>query len=200
MKRLNYWNHNVAYYNWINKKIGNRKKILDVGCGDGELAKYLINPYREITGIDTSRSCIEKANKDIGSDLNLRYYCTSFEDYNSQNEFYDAILFVASIHHMDMENAINKAKNLLKINGILIVVGLYKPSTLFDWILEVLRILPCAISSLLYGYKSSEDMGVPTSYNFLDLSTIRNLIRKNLPGSKLKPGLYYRYKLAWIKD
>ena len=52
MKYLNDWNHNVAYYSWIDEEISGRKKILDVGCGTGELVKYLINPYRNIIGID----------------------------------------------------------------------------------------------------------------------------------------------------
>lgn len=65
MKYLNDWNHNVAYYSWIDEEISGRKKILDVGCGTGELVKYLINPYRNIIGIDKSSKCIDKATNNV---------------------------------------------------------------------------------------------------------------------------------------
>ncbi|NLD17307.1 MAG: class I SAM-dependent methyltransferase [Tissierellia bacterium] len=199
MKGLNYWNHNVAYYDLIKKKVSNRKKILDVGCGDGGLIKYLINPYNEIVGIDPSNDCIRKSINDVASDENIKYYCTSFENYYPINEVYDSIIFVASIHHMDMENSIKKAKDLLNKDGILIIIGLYKPSTLLDWTIELLRVIPCSISSFLHKNKPSEVIGIPTSYDFPQMSKVRSIIRKNLPGAKLRLGLYYRFILTWTK-
>ena len=47
-----YWNHNSAYYPWIKKKTADRHHILDVGCGDGFLVRYLDDGTKKITGID----------------------------------------------------------------------------------------------------------------------------------------------------
>ena len=167
----------MAYYDLIKKKVSNRKKILDVGCGDGGLIKYLINPYNEIVGIDPSNDCIRKSINDVESDENIKYYCTSFENYYP----------------------INEAKDLLNKDEILIIIGLYKPSTLLDWTIELLRVIPCSISSFLHKNKPSEVIGIPTSYDFPQMSKVRSIIRKNLPGAKLRLGLYYRFILTWTK-
>lgn len=197
-KKKTSWNHNYAYNSWVSKKIGKRNCILDVGCGDGTLALYLRTTENKIVGIDISDSSVQKANKkNVYS--NVSFIRTAFEDFQANNESFDAIVFVASIHHMDMANAIDKAKKLLAKNGILIIVGLAKPSGLFDWIVELGRIIPSKIVSYIKKNTTSEELEIDVSYNFPTTETVRQICKEKLIGYSLKLGLHYRYLLTWEK-
>ena len=123
-----YWNHNSAYYSWIKKTVTNCTNILDVGCGEGSLVRFLDDGNKKITGIDVDGPCIEKA-KALSKSDKEEFLCCDFEEYTTEKVF-DAIIFVASIHHMDMVKAIEIAKSLLSPGGKLIIVGLSKPSSL----------------------------------------------------------------------
>jgi len=51
---------------FLRKEIGNSKRILDIGCGDGKIALYLIlslNCY--IDGIDLDKGKVHRANKNF---------------------------------------------------------------------------------------------------------------------------------------
>ena len=54
--------------------------------------------------------------------------CHDFEAFDMERKF-DAVTFVASLHHMNMKAAIEKAIGLLEDDGVLLIVGLAKPST-----------------------------------------------------------------------
>jgi len=190
------WNHNYAYNHWVSKKVGNRISILDVGCGDGTLAQYLRTDENYILGIDVSDSAIQKANEN-NTYSNVSFFQTSFEDFQPNNEKFDAIVFVASIHHMDMMNAIDKAKKLLAKNGVLVIVGLAKPSSLSDWILELMRIIPSRIVSSIKNNTTSEELNIDVSYDFPTMNEVRQIFNEQLCGYTLRFGLHYRYLLTW---
>ena len=99
---------------------------------------------------------------------------------------------------MDMEKALIKSINLLEKNGIIVIVGLSKPSSLIDWIIECLRIIPCFIFSKIHKMKSSEDLDIPISYNIPKILEIKEVLNKVTPGFYLSYGLYYRYLVKWI--
>lgn len=190
------WNHNYAYNRWVSKKVGKRISILDVGCGDGTLAQYLRTADNIILGIDISDSAIQRANKN-NTYSNVSYFQTSFEDFQENNKKFDAIVFVAAIHHMDMSNAIDKAKKLLTKNGVLIIVGLAKPSSLFDWIVELVRIIPSKIVSTIKKNTTSEELNIDVSYDFPTMKEVRKILNEKLCGYTLRYGLHYRYLLTW---
>ncbi len=195
---LSFWNHNSAYYDWIAKQLGTRQHILDVGCGDGTLLRYLDNQERKLIGIDPSVACINRARQ--WSNPYTQFHCCTFEDYHDvPPESFDAIIFVASLHHMDCEMAIQKAKHYLRADGILLVVGLATPSSLMDYLVEALRVIPCQISSHLHKMKTSEEMNIPTSYALPTMSQVRDMVDRQLPCATLRYGLYYRYLLTWVK-
>ena len=193
------WNHNYAYNRWVSKMIGKRNSILDVGCGDGTLALYLRTDDNDILGIDISDASIQKANQK-NTYSNVSFVRTTFEDFQANNRHFDAIVFVASIHHMEMVNAIDKAKKLLAKQGVLIIVGLAKPSNLFDWIVELLRIVPSKIISLIKNNTTSEELNIDVSYDFPTMNEVREVCKEKLDGYSLRYGLHYRYLLTWEND
>lgn len=194
-----YWNHNAAYYDWVKNSTINCNDILDVGCGDGSLVRYLDDGKRSIIGIDIDEKCIKCAlTGDRHDPANTQFIRGDFETYCFQKRF-DAVIFVASIHHMDMTAALNKAKSILKPDGMILIVGLAKPSNFLDWVVEVLRVIPCAIVSKIRHMQSSEKNNIPVSYHFQKMNDIRVTANTLLPSAKIKYGLFYRYLLWWKK-
>ena len=197
LKELEYWNHNTAYYKWIKKQLKQSNRILDIGCGDGLLIRYLDDDSKFLVGIDSDKFCIEKA-KERNSSSSCSFFCCSYEDFNYEESF-DTIVFVASIHHMNMLHSIKKAKSMLSKNGVLIIVGLAKPSNLIDYLIEGMRVIPCMIMSKIKKMRSCENKNIPVSYNFPCLDDVRKVISEELSGCEFRMGLYYRYLLRWKK-
>lgn len=195
MKKPDCWNHNTAYYGWVKRQTAHCSSILDVGCGDGALEAYLDDGRKRIVGLDSSESCIAAAKKRALSE-GVEFRCADFASFRPEQRF-DAAVFVASLHHMDAGQAVTRAKALLSPGGVLLIVGLAKPSGAADWLLEALRVVPAAVMTRLRKAVNSEDRGIPVSYELPAMSSIRAL--PGLAGAKLRYGLYYRYLLTWKK-
>ena len=194
-----YWNHNTAYYKWIGKKVANCRRILDVGCGIGTLAGYLCEQGRQVIGIDSSESCINRANE-TWKNRNLQFRHQSFDDFTDEKGSFDAVIFVASIHHMDMAEALRKARDLLEEGGMIIIVGLARSSSLLDKIIDILRVVPAFIGSILHRMKTSEDKDIPVSYEFPEMDEVRRVLSEQLGKTKIRYGLYWRYLMIWKKE
>ncbi len=197
MKSKLHWNHNLAYNKWIKKTIGDRRNILDVGCGNGYLSIYLRNDSNFVVGIDPSDLSIKNATTQ-NNHSNISFIQTTFERFEPSRKF-DAVIFVASVHHMNMSDAIDKVKSLLNSNGILVIVGLAKPSNMLDWIVECARIIPSAIISFIKKNKTSEELNIDVSYDLPTMDDIRKISKNKLQGYKMSYGLHYRYLLTWKK-
>ncbi len=197
MPALPYWNHNTAYYPWIKRRLLGCRRVLDVGCGDGTLVRYLQEEGRRIVGIDISPTMVARAEADLhGSEI--RFALCPFAAY-PEDKSLDAVVFVASLHHMEMPASLEKAKRLLAEGGSLLVVGLASPSSLGDHILDCLRVIPARFGSRLHRMRSSEELGIPTNGIYPEMREIRESVRRLLPGAKLRRGLYWRYLLSWKK-
>jgi 2-polyprenyl-3-methyl-5-hydroxy-6-metoxy-1,4-benzoquinol methylase len=88
------------------KIIDNNKTVLDVGCGDGSLVKYLKNKGIFAEGCDIK-------------DLDFENDIFPFED-----ETFDFILLYSVIEHINNTNhLISEIKRMLKQSGILIIIS-----------------------------------------------------------------------------
>ena len=194
---MEYWNHNTAYYDWIKTETVHCRSMLDVGCGDGSLLSYLDDGAKYLLGIDSEQSCIDEANRRNKTEKTA-FMSLGFEDFETDRKF-DAVTFVASLHHMNMKAAIEKAIGLLEDDGVLLIVGLAKPSTVIDYIIEGLRIIPSSVISRIKHIRPSESKSIPVSYDFPTLNEVRKMANTLLPGYTIKYGLFYRYLLKWTK-
>ena len=195
-KKLPFWNHNSAYYAWVRRKVTGCIRVLDVGCGDGTLAAYLAEDGRSVVGIDPDPDCIALARKVCPSSVRLEQ--THLEDFASMGSF-DAVIFCASLHHMDENAAIRHAMALLCPGGVLVIVGLAKPSRKADYVRDALRVVPSAVVTFFRRMRSAEEIGIPVSDDYTPMDTVRAIARKLLPGARLRHALHYRYLLEWRK-
>ena len=194
-----YWTHNTAYHKWILKHISHSDLVLDVGCGDGLLVQKIAKICSRVTGIEPHIPSALRARQRVENVENANIESISFEAYCADSSTFDVIIFVASLHHMDLESCIIKAKELLTPGGRLLVVGLSKPEGFIDFLIECLRAIPAKLGSLVHGEKNRGNIGVPVQPPNLSLRQICNITDIYMPNAKVHRGLYYRYLLSWVK-
>jgi trans-aconitate methyltransferase len=81
------------------------RNALDVGCGDGSLARRLADRFSvAVTGIDSNRAMIERA-RAAAVDLSIQFVEADFMRYHFDEQF-DFIGASASLHHMPFDQAL----------------------------------------------------------------------------------------------
>jgi len=100
-------------------------KVLDIGCGMGVSTFALEKLGFKPTGIDTSKSYIQKA-KDIQTRKKLasKFYLKQAKDIESLKEAYNAVTFLGnSLPHFaidELDTAIRKSWNVMNIDGAIL--------------------------------------------------------------------------------
>lgn len=98
-------------------------RVLDVGCGTGNVARYLIKFVNYINALDFSESMIT-IGKSLphGNHPNVNWICSSIEE-ASLNYRYNLITAGASLHWMDWNIVLPKFKELLLPDGYLAIIN-----------------------------------------------------------------------------
>ena len=104
-------------------------KILDLGCGTGlELEHYFrLNPSAKITGIDLTESMLN-ALKNKFPEKELSLICGSYFDVPFDENTFDAVVSVESLHHFSKEEKIplyTKLCKALKNGGYFILTDYF---------------------------------------------------------------------------
>ncbi len=100
------------------------KRIVDLGCGNGRLARRLAASGNLVTGVDSSEEQIRLARKESHGD-NPSYLLRSMETTGLPDASFDAALLSQSLHHAaDPAGAIREAYRLLAPGGRLLILDL----------------------------------------------------------------------------
>jgi 16S rRNA A1518/A1519 N6-dimethyltransferase RsmA/KsgA/DIM1 with predicted DNA glycosylase/AP lyase activity len=79
-----YWNHNTAYHPWLlDIAARHRGDVLDVGCGDGLLARRLAPMSRAVTAIDADAAAVQRAQDRLAGHANVTVSHTDFEAFDA---------------------------------------------------------------------------------------------------------------------
>lgn len=194
-----YWNHNTAYHRWILGIAGQRPRrdCLDVGCGDGLLVQRLAGRVGHVVGIDADPAAITRARARLQTTAGAEALVADFATYQADRCF-DLIIFVASLHHLDLVASLAKARSLLRAGGDVLVVGLARNQTLADWAWAGLVTPWAFLASALH--RPTADIGVRTAEPRDSLDQVRAGAARLLPGAHIRRGLYYRYRLRWTNS
>lgn len=118
------WNHNIHYHPIVLEVVPDRcERALDVGCGEGLLARELCRVVRQVSAIDCDKPSLDLARQhDVASDI--EYLLGDFLTYPFEPASLNVITSVAALHHMDAAAALGRMRELLRPGGTLVVVGL----------------------------------------------------------------------------
>lgn len=119
------------YVNWVSKIFGEKtsfwkgKKVLELGCGTGELACGLALAGAKVHAIDFSSTSIKKATETAKNlKANVLFEEKNILEFSSEKKF-DVVIALGSLHHtINAKKGFQIAANNTKKGGILII-GLY---------------------------------------------------------------------------
>jgi len=90
-------------------------RILEVGCGDGDLASALVERGHDVIAIDSDSAAVAAA-KGRGVDARVAIW-PAFEGGK-----FDAVLFTRSLHHIEpLDSAVTRAREVLRPGGRIII-------------------------------------------------------------------------------
>jgi SAM-dependent methyltransferase len=189
------WNHNIHYHPQVLRAVpSGAERALDIGCGEGMLARALRGVVPEVTGIDLDRPSLELARR-YRDDIS--YLEGDFLQYPFEPASYDVIASVATLHHVDARAGLLRMRELLRPGGVLAVVGLARD--------RFPRDLPCAVAGVISSWAHRAVKGKwehpspivwPPPVTYQDM---RSLAADVLPGSTYRRHLMFRYSIVWQK-
>ena len=191
------WNHNIHYHPLILGAVpAEAQDALDVGCGEGMLARQLRRIVPHVVAIDLDQPSIELA-KNQSADGDIDYRHGDFLIYPFKLESFDVIASVATVHHMDAAVALARMRELLRPGGTLAIVGLARSRLPAELPIEVAAVLANGLYRLTKAHWQHPSPTVwppPASY-----ADMRRLAARLLPGARYRRHLLWRYSIIWTK-
>jgi len=114
---------------FLKSEIGDFKRVLDVGCGEGSTSIYLASNLNCIVeGIDVEKGKLHRAMKRFDENsakgLVLCHFCDCRKvDKKFSGESFDFVIIVHALHHLcDLSIVLPKLRGVLKKGGELIIM------------------------------------------------------------------------------
>jgi SAM-dependent methyltransferase len=193
-----HWNHNIHYHRLIRSALGpGRTRVLDVGCGEGILARELRAAGARVTGIDRDATSIELARRQ--GPAGIDYIRGEFMSHPFEVESFDAITSVAALHHLDAEAALRRMRHLLRPGGRLVVVGCARSELPADALWEVAGALAHRWHVRLRRRPLWEHSAPQVWPPQMTYRQMRRIARQVLPGARWRRRALWRYSLVWTK-
>lgn len=104
---------------WIAARLeGRGSAILSVGCGAGELERYLAGTSRAVIGVDLSHEMLKRATKRYGLELAAQADAQSLPFAAAS---VDVVIFPESLGYLQLEEVFREAHRVLKRGGCLVL-------------------------------------------------------------------------------
>ncbi|MGW4243356.1 class I SAM-dependent methyltransferase [Nocardia sp. NPDC004722] len=190
------WNHNIEYHSLLADAVSGAREVLDVGCGEGQLARRIRRSGAEVTGIDPDPTSIELA-REQSAPSEITYVQADFLDYPFEPESFDGIVSIAALHHMDSEKALVRMRDLLRPGGTLALIGMARNSSPTDLPWEAAALLTSFKDRLFrvqWPHPSPVVWPPPQTY-----TEVRETAAELLPGVRYRRHVLWRYSLIWTK-
>jgi SAM-dependent methyltransferase len=198
------WNHNLHYQRTLLRRVPRGcMEALDVGCGTGALTRQLAARCGHVTGLDLSPNMVAEARRRSAGVANVDCAVADFMTEPLPAGAFDCITAVALLHHLPLEPALSRFRDLLRPGGVLLVLdvrpGEFLPAdvltlgvstALFLW--HTGRLRESEVARQVWAAHGRTDRYPPQA-------EVRTACARVLPGSEVRRHLIWRYSLVWRK-
>ncbi|WP_353115686.1 class I SAM-dependent methyltransferase [Microbacterium sp.] len=198
------WSHNDRHIPWILREahaIGRRggTRALDVGCGTGNLVARLAVELPDVVGLEPDAETAALARSRLAATGNAQVVEGSFAD--RPDGTWDLVTFVAVLHHLPLAETLATARSLLRPGGRLVVVGVSREAP-GDALLSVVSMALNPVVGLVRHPRRAQgrpaSMTAPTADAAETFDEIADVMRRELPGVRIRRGLFWRYRARWV--
>ena len=191
------WNHNIHYHRLILEAVPpGCQRVLDVGCGEGMLARRLARSVPQVVGIDRDAASIGLARRqDPPGEID--FICADFLTCPFEPASFSMITSVAALHHMDARAGLHRMSQLLMPGGTLAIIGLARSRPLTDLPWEAAAVvaeLGYKLVKTCWEQPSPTVWPPPHTY-----AEMRAIAGQALPGVRYRRHLLWRYSLVWAR-
>lgn len=196
------WNHSIAYFPWVLRQIrdalgphASSATAIDVGTGDGELAARLTELVGgRVLGVDLEPEQVAIARARHPQPERLEYAQFDLVGPQSTQAVYDAVVCVATIHHVELATGLARLRALTAPGGVLVIVGLGLATTPAERLRSLLATVVSGVTRRVLGWY---DHGAPMQRAHQSYSEIAEVVARELPGAQFRRRLYWRYSVVW---
>jgi len=189
------WNHSIHYFPHLLELLP-AERVLEVGCGDGILARQLAAGAGSVTGIDLDADCIGMARAASGPP-NVEYVQGDAMSHPFDRGSFDLVVSVAALHHLDTRAALERFRDLTAPGGRIGVIGLARPRGLRDLYWEASGAIATRVLQRRHRLWAQPGPIVwPPPHT---IAEVREIAQEVLPGCDLRRRILWRFTLTWEK-
>ena len=200
------WDHNNHYHRFLLKQLPVRyETVLDIGCGTGKFSRLLAKHADRVVAIDLSPNMIEVAKQRSRQYANIDFQVGDILQWEFPVEQLDAIVSIATIHHLPVESLLPKLKSALKPGGRLVILDLLDYENLQDSLSDLIAVpLNWIFQMSRKHVKPSPEAAAAMREHlrtdkYLTRSQVQRIYQTSLRGAKVRKHLFWRYSVVWEK-
>ena len=201
------WNRNNHFSNYLLENLpANCRNVLEIGCGTGELSRAMAPRAERVTAIDLSPKMIEIAEKLSASYGNIDFQIADVLETDYPPEHFDAIVSVATFHHLPMEQVLPKLEKALKPGGRILVLDILQMKDVRDYLAGMVSLPLSAILKTFYNglaRPTREEREAWSNHGktdrYVSFQQAGQIYSKFLDGAIVRRHLFFRYSMIWEK-
>lgn len=201
------WDHNNHYHRFLLKNLpAQGKTALDIGCGTGEFSRLLAKRFDKVVAIDLSPKMISVA-KQLSEDFaNIDFRVADVLQWELPREKFEAIVSIATLHHLPVENLLPNLKAALLPHGRLAILDLLEPENLQDKLSDFIAVPLNWLFLMIKNrhiQQSKEAVAAMREHlstdKYLTISQAKQIYAIAFKEAKVRKHLFWRYSVVWQK-
>lgn len=197
-----WWDHNAYYHRKLVRRLPARlDRALDVGCGHGVLAELVAARSNHVDAVDVSARMIERAKARPPANVRWLLGDVLGETLPLDPGGYDLVTAVSSLHHLPLRPGLRRLAGLVRPGGVLAVIGLYRPATVSDRLIDACALPANAAMGVALAARGRagkpHDADMPVKDPIDTYAEIVAAAAEFTPGALLRRRLFFRCSLLW---
>jgi len=192
------WNHTIGYHRLVLDQLRERaSRALDVGCGEGTLARELSFRCDTVTGLDADAATLARARDWCRDRPNVELVEADFLEHDFAGATYSLVACTAALHHMPLEAALLRLRALVAPGGALVILGLARSSRPGDFLADAVgRVLSLWHRRTKRRYEHHAPLARPRE----SYSQIRRTTERLLADRDFRRLLLFRYLVVYRNE